>query len=820
MNNTPADLSRFPETITLLCADDTLPALLLATGLIADLQVVRTIAQLDDGQATLKPGCLFLTASPADGPLDTLLQTLLPRLANRRVVALSERDDSDHVVACLRAGADDFLSLRDPSQLAARLDRVLGNLRVQRPRRPMDRRFKTLADAAPALVWITDAEGDFIHFNRPWLAFTGRDTEAQLGQGWLESIPSPDRSRFHTEFNAHFKNREPFRIEFRLRRHDGIYRWITCQGVPHYEEEEFFTGYIGSCMDVTDQHEAETRLAYRAITQAALAGFGRFALGPHKIQEIKQEATRLVCDILQLEFSEILLFDPPGSSTLVADCATGLPPGFAYAPMHSDFARDVRHEHLSLEEDDSIFPGRENHPSLGVRGALAVPIHNGESTLGFLTGLDTQPRIFGRDAFDFIRALATTIHTIHQRNQAQLTLQESEAKLLQSQKMEAVGQLAGGVAHDFNNLLTAVRCYGDMLHEDLTHIAPELKSKTAEILKAADRASALTRQLLTFSRKQILRPETLDMNAVIADLRDLVRSLLSESVSLQVGFADDDACFMADRNQVDQVVLNLCLNARDAMPQGGLLSLTVELKSITGQNRHKLPPGDYIQLTISDTGIGMTPEVQARLFQPFFTTKPVGRGTGLGLATCAVIVKNCNGIITFESTPGQGTSFTLFLPRIEAPRADFLEEQEEQITTGRESILVVEDDESIRQIAFTILDAHGYRVTAVPGGQEAISLFKFEPAPAFDLLLTDVIMPEMDGLTLARRIQELHTPGLRTLFMSGYLGSAETVQAVADYNLPFLEKPFTLESLARKVRDTLDAPPADLPPPARGPHQA
>ncbi len=817
MNNTPGDVSQFQEPITLLCADEALPPLLVATGLIADLQVVRTIEQLNTLPTTLRLGCLFLTASSADGPLDTILQTLLPRLANRRVVALSANDDSAHVVACLRAGADDFLSLREPLQLAARLERVLGNLRVQRPRCHTDRRFKTFADAASALVWITDAAGDFIHFNRPWLAFTGRDTEAQLRQGWLEGIPAQDRARFHTEFTDHFKSREPFRIEFRLRRYDGIYRWIICQGVPHYEEEEFFTGYIGSCMDVTDQHEAETRLTYRAITQAALAGFGRFALGPHKIQEIKKEATRLVCDILQLQFSEILLFAPPGSDTLVADCATGLPPHFAYAPMSSDFAHDIRHENISLGEDDAIFPGRENHPVLGVLGALAVPIHDGESTLGFLTGLDTHPRSFGHDAFDFVHALATIINTVYQRNQAQITLQESESKLLQSQKMEAVGQLAGGVAHDFNNLLTAVRCYGDMLHEDLTHIAPELKSKTAEILKAADRASALTRQLLTFSRKQVLHPEALDMNAVIADLRDLVRSLLSESVSLQISFAAAEACFMADRNQIDQVVLNLCLNARDAMPRGGLLTLSVDLKSITGPNLHKLPLGDYIQLTIGDTGIGMTAEVQARLFQPFFTTKPVGRGTGLGLATCAVIVKNCNGVITFESTPGQGTRFTLFLPSTPAPHANFFLEQEEQITTGRESILIVEDDESIRQIAFTILDAYGYRVTAVPGGQEAISLFKLEPTPVFDLLVTDVIMPEMDGLTLARRIQELHTPGLRTLFISGYLGNTETVQAVADYNLPFLEKPFTLDDLTRKVRNTLDAPPADLPIAARGP---
>jgi two-component system, cell cycle sensor histidine kinase and response regulator CckA len=812
MNNIPADSSLAPEAITLLSADDGLHRQLVATGLIDDLRPIRTLEQLDGLLPALKTGCLFLATTPADSPLESLVSAVQARLPRCRLVALSSDDNSDHVVACLRAGADDFLSLRDPLQLHARLTRVLGHLQGSRPRRPMDRQFKTLADSAPALVWITDNTGEFIHFNRPWLAFTGRPPEAELGQSWLNGVFPEDRVRFSREFADYFQRREPFRVDFRLRRHDGNYRWITCQGIPHYEEDEFFTGCIGSCMDVTDQHEAETLLAYRAITQAALAGFGRFALGPHQVQEIKQEATRLVCDILQLNFSEVLLFDPPYSDTLTCYCSTGFPPAFVHPAMTAEQARAECDKCLELDEDAAIFPGRENHALWNVRSGLAIAIHIGDRTVGFITGLSVESRTFGREAVDFIHALATTISTVHQRAQAERTLQESEAKLLQSQKMEAIGQLAGGVAHDFNNLLTAVRCYGDMLHADLTDIAPHLKSKTGEILRAADRASALTRQLLAFSRKQVLQPETLDMNGIIVELRDLVRSLLSESVSLEVRFSDDAVCFAADRNQIDQVVLNLCLNARDAMPQGGILTLEIGTVHISSPDARNLPPGDYIQLMVGDTGVGMPPEVQARLFQPFFTTKPVGRGTGLGLATCAVIVKNCNGIITFDSTPGQGTRFTVFLPRIEPPLMNFFLEQEQQISSGRERILIVEDDEAIRQITFAILDSRGYRVTVVPGGDEALSLFKFDPPPFFDLLLTDVIMPEIDGLTLAGLVQARHPPGLRTLFMSGYLGSAETVQAVAEYNLPFLEKPFTLEGLTRKVREALDAPPADLPP--------
>ncbi|CAM2821889.1 response regulator [Rariglobus hedericola] len=811
MSNTQVDSLPSPHRIALLTTDNALIGRLQASGLVPNLIVVSSVAAMDTAIQTLKPDAIFLTALSDSESLTYLIRTLHPRLSRRRIVALSHSDDSEDVVACLRCGADDFFSLRDPSQFLLRLERILNNLRSGTPRRSMDTRFKTLADSAPALVWITDETGSFIHFNRPWLEFTGRSFDTEINHGWFQGLPAEDRDRFRKAFGDCFQKRDPFRLDFRLRRHDGLYRWITCQGIPHYEEDGVFTGYIGSGLDVSDQHEAETLLAYRAITQAALAGFGRYALSQHTIQEIKQEATRLLCDTLQLDYSEVLLFDPMDSDQLVPMFTSGLPNGFQHGPMTAGEARISGDNHLRLDDDAGIFPGRENHAALNVRSALAAPINNGVRIVGFLTGLSTEQRSFGREAFDVLQALVTTISTVHQRNLAELALQESETKLLQSQKMEAVGQLAGGVAHDFNNLLTAVRCYGDMLHDELTEIAPQLKARTSEILKATARASSLTRQLLAFSRKQVLQPEVLDMNGVIADLRDLVRSLLSENVTLDVTFLPEDSCFEADRNQIDQVVLNLCLNARDAMPQNGVLSLIIQGLEVTGANTHQLAPGNYVQLTVRDTGIGMDATVKSQLFQPFFTTKPVGRGTGLGLATCAVIVKNCNGFITFESAPGKGTSFHLFLPRIDSARAQFFLESEQYTLTGKERLLIVEDDEAIRHITQAILESLGYKVTVLNGSVEALKFYQDNPDSVFDLLLSDVIMPEMNGLELARHIQAHFQPGLRPMFMSGYLGDTATVQAVADYNLPFLEKPFTMDSLARKVRETLDSPPVSLP---------
>jgi two-component system, cell cycle sensor histidine kinase and response regulator CckA len=810
MINTPVD-SR-PGRVVLLSGDSALHDLLGATGAITELHVSASVPDLEKLLATFQIDCVLVSRLPEQPCLIDFLGRLRSVLGRRRIIVLDSSDDSEHVVACLQAGADDFISLRNTSRLPGLLARACTLRNTVRPWRTMDPRFKTLADSAPALIWISDDHGHLIHFNRPWLEFTGSSLEEQINDGWIESILSEDRPHFLHEFNECLARRSAFRIDFRLLRNDEIYRWVTCQGIPHYDEEGVFTGYIGSCMDVSDQHEAETLLAYRAITQAALAAFGRFALSSHGIHEIKKEATRLICDTLRLDFSEVLLFAGPDSDTLLPAFSSGLPAHFTYQAMTAAEARVSGDHQLRLEDDAGIFPGRENHAALKVRSALAAAINADNQVVGFLTGLSTDGRTFGREAFDFIQALATIISTVHQRNRAELALQESETKLLQSQKMEAVGQLAGGVAHDFNNLLTAVRCYADMLHEDLAEVAPHLKSKTGEILKATARASSLTRQLLAFSRKQVLQPEVLNMNAVIADLRDLVRSLLSESISFHTHFAEDEPGFEADRNQIDQVVLNLCLNARDAMQQGGLLSLRVDTLRIEGANPHNLPPGDYVQLSVSDTGVGMDAEVQSRLFQPFFTTKPVGRGTGLGLATCAVIVKNCNGTLTFKSQLGAGTTFDLFLPRIEPPRVNYFAEEEAASVTGKESILVVEDDDAIRQIAFAILDSLGYRVTVVPGSTEALGLYRSDPNRTFDLLLSDVIMPEMDGLQLAQHLHQNHQPGLRVMFMSGYLGNTETVQAVADYNLPFLEKPFTLDSLARKVRETLDSPPVSLPP--------
>lgn len=669
--------------------------------------------------------------------------------------------------------------------------------------RESEARFRALADSAPVLVWIADATQSRTYCNRPWLEFTGRKLEQEVHLGWMDLVHPDDASRVHEVYSENFSLRTAFRIEYRLRRYDGSFRWILDCGSPNRDHRGHFVGFIGSCIDISDQHEAESRLTQRAVKQAALAGFGRFALAQHPSEDLAKEATRLICDTLHVDFSQV--FSSSGQTfSLALSTATGTDASRWSGSPVSLAPEWLQDGILTLADHAERFPGRETHAGQSIVDGIAVAISTAKRPCGFVTALSRTPRLFNRDAIDFIQALANILGTVYQRENDQAALAESEQKLLQSQKTEAVGLLAGGVAHDFNNLLTAIRCYGDILHDDLAEAAPELQPKVGEILKATARASALTRQLLAFSRKQILQPEILDLNSIVTDLRDILRSLLSENVVLNVHPSNSPTYFEADRNQIDQVIINLCINARDAMPHGGAITVGTGSRALDDSNPHGLPPGEYVELALSDTGLGMTEEVQSQLFQPFFTTKPKGRGTGLGLATCAVIVKSSQGAIHFTSRVGEGTTFYVLFPTIPSLSFDRSVVEDDEVGEGNERILLVEDDEAIRAVTTAILETLGYRVHAVAGGAEALEYCATDPTPLFDLLLSDIVMPFMDGRDLAAQISR-RCPGIRVVLMSGYVGDPSILEAVQRAGARFLEKPFTRASLGRKVRDALDA---------------
>jgi CheY-like chemotaxis protein len=358
--------------------------------------------------------------------------------------------------------------------------------------------------------------------------------------------------------------------------------------------------------------------------------------------------------------------------------------------------------------------------------------------------------------------------------------------------MEAVGRLAGGIAHEFNNLLTVINGYAALLLQDLGATAPATEPAHA-ILKAGERAAGLTRQLLTFSRKQIVAPRVFDLNAVVTDTEALLRRLIGEDVLLTKDLQAGLGAVRADPTQVQQVVLNLAVNARDAMPDGGRLSIATR------------DAGEYVLLTVTDTGCGMTDEVQAHLFEPFFTTKGPGKGTGLGLSTVYGIVKQSGGHIEVESQPGMGTTVRVHLPRGDEAPAEEKPPGDGLPPRGTETVLLAEDEDEVRALVRQVLQGGGYAVLEARDGAEALAVATRYGGP-IDLLVTDVVMPGVDGRGLAERLSGRY-PRLKVLYLSGYTDDAVVRRGVSQEEAHFLQKPFSPAVLARKVREVLDAPP-------------
>jgi PAS domain S-box-containing protein len=387
-------------------------------------------------------------------------------------------------------------------------------------------------------------------------------------------------------------------------------------------------------------------------------------------------------------------------------------------------------------------------------------------------------------------------------------LTQTQAQLVQTQKMEAVGRLAGGVAHDFNNILTAITGYAELLLLTLGDLDPRHKD-IEEIKKASGRASGLTRQLLAFSRKQVLQPRVLNLNAVVANMEKMLRRLIREDIELATVLDPALGRVKADPGQIEQVIMNLAVNARDAMPQGGKLTIetmNVYLDEDYARQHVDVQPGPYVMLAVSDTGVGMDEETLSHLFEPFFTTKEKGAGTGLGLATVYGIVKQSGGHIWVYSEPEPGTTFKIYLPRVEEavellqPGAALA-----KLPQGTETVLLVEDADMVRELARRVLLQNGYTVLVARHGGEALQVCEQNEGP-LHLLVTDVVMPGgMSGRDLAENLAPLH-PGMKVLYISGYTDNAIARHGVLEPGIAFLQKPFTPDSLVRKVREVLDAP--------------
>ena len=462
------------------------------------------------------------------------------------------------------------------------------------------------------------------------------------------------------------------------------------------------------------------------------------------------------------------------------------------------------------------------YETFGIHSALIVALRVRGESIGLLSLVRFEPTSppFDEEDRELAQALAdhaalaignarlfhSATEEISERRRAEMALRRTEEQLRHAQKMEAVGRLAGSVAHDFNNLLSVIISYASMVVADLKEVDP-LRADIDSILKAGEKAADLTRQLLAFSRQQVLAPRLVDLNKIVRESEKMLRRLISEDITLLIHCAKTLSKVRVDPNQIDQVILNLAINARDAMPSGGKLSIETKDVVLDGSytNDHfGVVPGPHVMLAVTDTGIGMDKETQARIFEPFFTTKELGKGTGLGLSTVFGIVQQSGGNVWVYSELGGGTTFKIYLPVAEGVDAEFTETVEPTTLMGTETVLLVEDQDEVRQVTHEILRRYGYHVIEARNAGEALLTCEQHPR-TIHLLLTDVVMPQMSGRELANRLGRIRGD-MKVLYMSGYTDNAIVHHGILDSGIHYLQKPIVPETLARRIREVLDTP--------------
>ena len=656
---------------------------------------------------------------------------------------ISRADGSERWVA---ATGQVFFDNGRPVQMIGTGQDISERKRGEAELRESEERFRNMADTAPVMIWVSDPNKLFTFVNKRWLEFTGRMMEQELGNGWAAGVHPDDRQRCYEAFSSAFDARRNFQLECRLRRADGEYRSILCSGVPRFAPGGIFAGYIGSDIDVTDlQSEERFRQLAENIDQIFW------------MLDIRTQRVLYVSPVFEKVWGR--------SSTALYQNRSWLVEG-----VHAE-DRDRVTAFLSKIESE---PAEESYRIVRPDGSVRWIY-------------DRAFLVYDPDGKPYRVAGIAEDVTAHR---------ELEEALRQAQKMEAIGRLAGGLAHDFNNLLLVVGGYGHLVL-DATRPTDPRYDKLKQILAASNRASALTSQLLAFSRKQQLQPRIVNVNNLLTSMGALLRPVMGEHIRLKVDLASDLPCVKVDPNQLEQVLINLAANARDAMLEGG--EFRIQTAFVDGRAGAAFG-GPCIRIQISDTGCGMSQDVLEHVFEPFFTTKGLGKGTGLGLSTVYGIIEQNHGTIHVSSEPGRGTTFDILLPAsLEGEEAKPAASPFESLR-GTETILVAEDESGVRTLVCETLEGLGYTVLRATDGHEALRTL--EQHGYIHLLLTDVIMPVMDGRELARRVRALR-PGTKVVYMSGY-----TDDTLAFYGLPqpdtsYIQKPFTPVALAEKLRQVL-----------------
>jgi two-component system, cell cycle sensor histidine kinase and response regulator CckA len=632
--------------------------------------------------------------------------------------------------------------------------------------RASEARFRLLCESAPLGVFMANNQGQCLFSNLYLQKLAGLPFDQLLGFGWEKIIHPEDRQRFSKGWVVATETGTELHQQYRFLPADGIIRWVNIRTAPVYSAGGQLVSHVGTVEDITERKHAEELLSraeakYRNLVESSPAIV--YFAHPH----------------------------PPFSTIYVSQSVIK----FGYSTEEWFDRPDMWISLIHEEDRERVLRTTE---------------------VAMLQGLDTdlEYRIIARDGA--IRWVHDKGRFVSDEQGNRLGWQgvmlditetkELEEQLRQSQKLESVGLLAGGIAHDFNNMLNVITGYSELALRRLDEHNP-LRQYMEEIKKAGKRSAALTNQLLAFSRQQVLQPVVLDLNEVVGDTIKMLQRLIGEDMQLTTTLSPKAGRVTIDPGQMSQILMNLAVNARDAMPQGG--KLTIETANIffepeaAGQTIGILP-GAYVMLSVSDTGTGMSEETKQHLFEPFYTTKEIGKGTGLGLATVYGIVKQSGGNISVDSKEGSGTTFKVYLPRVVEQQIEVekLKEITAELPKGTETILLVEDEEMVRQLSMEILKECGYTVISAVNGVEALKLCE-EGECRFDLLMTDVVMPQMGGRELAEKLAE-KLPGLRILFTSGYTDDAVMRHGVVETNANFIQKPFTPLALAGKIREILD----------------
>jgi PAS domain S-box-containing protein len=684
-----------------------------------------------------------------------------------------------------------------------------------------------LLDTVEQAIIATDLEGVDIYWNRFAEKLYGWTAAEALGRNIIDLTPAEISQRQAAHIMGRLKKGESWAGEFKVRnRGNQTFPAYVCSSPVTGKNGELI-GIVGVSTDISERKKAEKDLA--EANQRALREYDKLLKKLTKLAQTAGTARDLITIFRAiLEFTRTAVPCTGFFISLYNEKTRLRTPAYAWdnaggefeisnlPPMEmsdSPHSRAVATGEVIIENDfQKAMVGQpvininlDKDPNLP-QSCLVTPMAFMGRVVGAVEVQSTVPGTYRQEHATGMQMAANLAANAIENVRLLEKEREREEQLRQSQKLESVGRLAGGIAHDFNNMLTAINGYSDLTLRRLKADDP-LRYNIEEIKKAGERSAALTHQLLAFSRKQILKPKVLDINEVIADISKLLQRLIGEDVQLSIVTNPKVGCMEVDPGQLTQVIMNLSVNARDAMPRGGNLIIetsNVYLSEEYATLHYPTKPGAYVMLAVSDNGVGIEEEALQHIFEPFYTTKEVGKGTGLGLATVYGIVKQSNGFIWVYSEVGKGTTFKIYFPRVdEICRLEETSAEAEDVPGGSETILLVEDEEAVRNLARQILESCGYKIIEARNGIEALSLCQNSDSQ-IDLLITDVVMPKMGGRELAEKISQLN-PQIRQLFMSGYTDDAIIRQGMITEDMNFIQKPFTFETLAQKVREALDA---------------